>query len=119
MPSVRWVVTDTGERQVVRYWAEPGSRRAPMGLHGLVELRRVRGQVALEVTWSPPWSPMFAALWLLFLGVFRGDGWVTVPVGSMMVLGIGVLYWRSAVLAARELRWAFVKRADGAGGDES
>jgi hypothetical protein len=121
-PSVRWAIADAGDRRVVRFWAEPGSRRAPMGLHGLVHMRRMRGQVALDVAWAPPWSPVFAALWLLFLGLFRGDGWVTVPVGSMMVLGIAVLYWRSAMLAARELRWAFVQGLDddvGPGGDDS
>ncbi len=119
--SVCWIVDASGPHHVVRYWAEPGSRRAPMGLHGLVHLRRARGQVALDVTWAPPWSPVFAALWLVFLGLFRGDGWVTVPVGSMMVLGIAVLYWRSAVLAARELRWAFVNgdAPEDPGGDES
>ncbi|MEZ4323313.1 MAG: hypothetical protein R3F61_37965 [Myxococcota bacterium] len=104
-PMVRWEVRD----DEVVWWAEPGTRRAPMGLRGVVVMRRMPARVALEVTWAPPWSPVFAALWLAALGLVRGEGWVTVPVGSAMLVGIAVLYWRSAVMAARELRWAFVK----------
>ncbi|MCB9674095.1 MAG: hypothetical protein H6737_03210 [Alphaproteobacteria bacterium] len=103
--SVKWEVR--GDE--VLFWAEPGSRAAPMGLHGHVQLAPARGRVALHVSWAPPWSPVLAALWLAVLGLVRGEGWLTVPVGSAMLVGIAVLYWRSAVMAARELRWAFVK----------
>ena len=105
---VRWEVREEG----VLFWADPGSRSAPMGLHGLIRLRRRGGSVVLEVFWAPPWALIFAAIWLICLGLLRGEGWLTVPVGSSMVLGIAVLYWRSALTAARELRWAFVKGED-------
>jgi len=105
---VRWEVCE----DAVLYWAEPRTRSAPMGLHGRIQLVRRGSTVALEVFWAPPWVLVFAALWLIGLGLLRGEGWLTVPVGSSMVLGIAVLYWRSALTAARELRWAFVKGED-------
>lgn len=101
--TVRWA-RDGNE---VLFWS--GNRRAPMGLHGRVLLIGPPGRVAVDVRWSPPLSPILAAVWLAGLGLFRGEGWLTVPVGSLMAGGLVLVYWSSAVTAARELRWAFVK----------
>lgn len=102
--SVHWVLDGT----TVYFWAG----RAPTGLHGRISLVGPPGRVALDVRWAPPWSPLFAALWLIGLGLVRGDGWLTVPVGSMMGVGLLFVYWQAAVTAARELRWALVKGDD-------
>jgi len=43
----------------------------------------------------------------------RGEALTTVPIATMMVLGILVLYRTFAVRAAAELRWALQPAADG------
>lgn len=102
--TVRWKV----DEPVVHFWADPRQRRAPSGLHGVIWLSRQRGAVHLDVRWSPPWSPMLAALWLAGLGAWRGEPQLTVPIACMLVVGVLVLYRQAAVRAARELRWSFV-----------
>lgn len=110
--SVRYAVDEP--RGWVRFWAQPGDRTAPLGLHGVVLLTPTTRGVALEVRWAPPWTVAAALLWFAGLGVARGQGLVTVPV-ALGLLGIGfVLYRDAAARAARELRWAFV-RGDGDG----
>lgn len=95
------------------WWADRDARSAPTLLHGLVQLVPApRGGCAVSVTWAPPWTPVFAALWLIFLGIARGEAQVTVPIGSAMVLAMAVLYLRGARLAAAELRWALAQDVD-------
>ncbi len=101
------------EEELARFWSEPGARRAPMGLHGSVRfLRTRRGDWQPEVRWSPPWSPVLAALWLVGLGAARGEAWLTLPIALAMVAGVFVLYRRSALRAAAELRWRWVSGRD-------
>ena len=95
------------------FWADRDARHLPTLLHGMVQLVPLRSGCALKLTWAPPWTPVIAALWLIALGVVRGEAQVTVPIGSAMVLAMGVLYLRGARLAAAELRWALGSAADG------
>lgn len=111
--SVRWVVDP--EAGVVRFWAQPGSRGAPMGLHGAVTpVRGPGGRVALPVRWAPPWTPFLALLWFGALGVARGQGLLTAPVAVILIVVLALVYRRAAATAAGELRWAFVQAGEGA-----
>lgn len=94
---------------VLWFWSQPGERNAPMGLHGAIRLVRGSRGVHLIVRWSPPWSPMLAAAWLAGLGATRGEAAFTVPIATVMILGILFLYRTYAVKAAAELRWALVR----------
>lgn len=105
--SVRWAVDEEGGH--VRFWAEPGRRTAPMGLHGVVQLVRHNRGVHLPVRWAPPWTPVAALLWFAGLGLTQGQGHLTIPVGLLLVVVLFLLYRQAAVRAARELRWAFVR----------
>jgi hypothetical protein len=109
--SVRWAVDE--DRGVVRFWAGPGDRTAPMGLHGEVALVRGPRGIHLPVRWAPSWTPLLALVWFAGLGLAQGSGHVTVPVGLGLAGLLLVLYRQAAVRAARELRWAFVDRRDG------
>ncbi len=105
--TVKWEVVAPG---VVFWWADPKRRTAPTGLHGVVMLAQTHdGAVSLQVRCAPPLSPLVAALWLGLLGAARGEAHVTVPIATVMVLGIGLLYYERARRAARELRWSFVR----------
>ena len=95
---------------LVRFWAPPGKRTAPMGLHGVVQLSRQGSQVVLDVRWAPPWSPLLAAAWFGGLGLSRGEGSLTLPLAAVMIVGILALYRRAALRAAAELRWHWVAR---------
>lgn len=108
-PSVRWEVA---KPHLVRFWADPSERVTPSGLHGVVVLAQGRSGVELDVRWSPPWTPLVAALWLAVLGTARGEGHVTVPIAVAIVLAIGVLYAERARRIAAELRWAFVRESE-------
>lgn len=110
--SVAWVADEDG---VVRWWAN-GSREGLTGLHGVVRCVRGRHGVSLLVRWSPPWSPLLAAVGLAGFGVARGLPQVTIPVGLAMVGGLFFVYHQGAVRAAAELRWSFVQ---GGGADET
>jgi hypothetical protein len=88
------------------FWADRRKRRAPTLLHGVVTLQPEGRRCALTVHWAPPWTPLVAALWLMVLGVVRGEAQVTVPIGALMVFGIVVLYLQGARQAATELRYA-------------
>ena len=100
--TVRWARRD----DVVLFWVEPGERGGPMGLHGAVRLMRRRG-IEMVVTWSPPWTPLLAAVWLAALGAVRHE-WVTTPIACVLVLVVLFTYRQAAMRAAAELRWAFV-----------
>ncbi|TVQ87070.1 MAG: hypothetical protein EA397_19150 [Deltaproteobacteria bacterium] len=92
------------------FWAQPGARRAPMGLHGcVVFLRSTRG-VHMHVRWAPPWTLLVALLWFAGLGIARGQGFLSVPIALVLAMVIGLSYRNAALRAARELRWAFVQR---------
>lgn len=108
--SVRWEVSSArGDApNLVRFWADPGARTAPTGLHGVVILARGLSGVELEVRWAPPWTPILAAVWLFALGVTRGEAALTGSIAIAMVVGILVLYGERARRAAVELRWAFL-----------
>ncbi len=100
--TVRWERRD----DLVLFWSEPGSREAPMGLHGAIRLWRGPRGVHLLVRWSPPWSPLLAAAWLGGLGIVRREWW-SVPVAAALVFGVLYMYRIYAVRAAAELRYAF------------
>jgi hypothetical protein len=102
--SVRWRV----ESQRVIWWAVPRSGRAPMGLHGCTELVGTVGSFRLNVRWAPPWTPLLALAWFAGIGLARGEGYLTVPVGVFLI-GLIIWMYRSAALrAAAEIRWAIV-----------
>jgi hypothetical protein len=100
--TVRWERHD----DTVLFWADPDDRTAPVGLHGVVLLDRTVRDVHLTVRWSPPWSPLLAAVWLMGLGAVRGEPWLTVPVGLVMIVGIWFVYRSFAMRAAAEVRFA-------------
>lgn len=102
--SVRWEVVG----DLVRFWAEPGDRAAPSGLHGAIRLYDSGGRTGLAVRWSPPWSYLLAAVWLVVLGLMRGEIELTLPIATMLVIGIFVAYQRFAARAVQELRATFV-----------
>ena len=97
---------------VYLYWADRRRRAAPTLLHGVVDLVPSRKGCQLKLRWAPPWTPLLAAIWLMGLGVARGEAQVTVPIGCAMVFGIVVLYLRGARQAATELRYALDRGAD-------
>jgi len=107
--TVHWeVVGEDGD--LVRFWADPDKRRAPSGLRGAVKLYRARGgSVGLAVRWSPPWTLLLAAGWLVVLGIVRQEPQITVPIAIVWVMGVLLIYRQAALRAAAELRWAFVK----------
>ena len=106
--TVNWEVV--GDGQIVRFWADPDQRSAPSGLRGAIHLYRAgAGQVGLSVRWSPPWTLLLAAGWLVMLGVVRHEPQITFPIATVWVLGVLLVYRQAAVRAAAELRWAFVK----------
>jgi hypothetical protein len=106
--SVRWVVDEAAG--LVRWWAQPGARGAPMGLHGVVVLSRgTAGEVRLSARWAPPWTPLLALLWFGALGVGRGQGMLTLPVAAVLIVVLGLVYRSASLTALRELRWAFVQ----------
>ena len=102
--SVRWDRLDG----VVRFWTDPSDRAAPMGLHGLVNFEPTSRGVRLLVRWAPPWTPILAGMWFGVLGLWRGEGLLTVPVGALFVALILHGYRLAALKAAAELRWAFI-----------
>lgn len=114
--TVRYAV-DT-ETQEVRFWARPGDRAAPMGLHGVIGLVRGPRGIHLPVRWSPPFTPFAALIWFAGLGAVRGVGHLTIPVAVVLMAILLVMYRQAAVRAARELRWSFVAGRDGASGSE-
>lgn len=110
-PSVKW---EAGEPGVIRFWADPDERRAPSGLHGVVQLLpRTDGMVELSVRWAPPWVPIAAAMWLAFFGMARGEGGLTIPLALMIAAAILLVYGDRSRRVAQELRASFVE-ADGA-----
>lgn len=107
--TVRWEVSAPN---LVRFWADPGRRTAPTGLHGVVILAQGRRGIELDVRWAPPWSPMFAALWFVSLGIVRGEAHFAVPIAVTMVVGMLFVYRERARRAAVELRWAFLSGSE-------
>jgi hypothetical protein len=104
--TVHWEVS---QPHLVRFWSEPGQRQAPMGLHGIVLLAQGRRGIEMEVRWAPPWSAVLAACWLAGLGIVRGEGMLTVPIATLILVGLVIVYGERARRAAAELRWAFVQ----------
>ena len=104
--SVQWEVAEPG---LVRFWANPDERKAPSGLHGIVQLvPTVGGGYGLSVRWAPPWIPLLAALWLALLGAARGEAALTVPIAVLIVAAILFVYGERARRVAHELRQAFL-----------
>ena len=112
--SVRWEVSPArpDAPRLVRFWGEPRARASPIGLHGAVILHRGPRGIELEVRWAPPWTLVLATIWLVALGIARGEAGLTVPVALVMIVGIVVVYGDRARRAAMELRWAFVSGAE-------
>ncbi|MFK7928421.1 MAG: hypothetical protein AB8H79_09530 [Myxococcota bacterium] len=113
--SVRFATHTDGHE--VLFWANPGDRSAPMGLHGVVGLVRGANGVHLPVRWCPPFTPFFALIWFGGLGASRGQGFVTIPIAILLMGVLIVVYRQSAVRAARELRWRFVSGEDDPAGE--
>jgi hypothetical protein len=105
-PTVRWEV---GPPHLVRFWADPADRAAPLGLHGVVVMREGRRGVALEVRWAPPLTLVLGPLWLALLGAARGDGPLLGAVAAVLLGFGGWWYARAARRAAAELRWSFLE----------
>jgi hypothetical protein len=113
-PTVRW---ELGEPHVVRFWADPADRTAPLGLHGVVVLRESRRGVELELRWAPPLTLLLGPTWLALLGVVRGEGPLMGTVALVFVLLGGAWYLRAARRAAAELRWSFLEACGDSAGD--
>jgi hypothetical protein len=108
--TVRWEVVSDGE--LIRFWADPDKRTAPSGLHGAIRLYGAgSAHIGLAVRWSPPWTLLIAAGWLVVVGIIRDEPQVTVPIAVVWVIGVMVIYRQGAMRAAAELRWAFVKES--------
>lgn len=106
--SVRYRVIEGQGR--ASFWAQPGDRSAPMGLHGNVDLIRTTKGIAMEVRWAPPWTLLVILIWFAGLGVARGMGGLTVPIAAILLVVVVLGYRKAAQRAARELRWAFVQQ---------
>ena len=106
---VHWEVVNPG---LVRFWAPPGGREAPMGLHGVVHLVPSPQGLDLDIRWSPPWSPVLACAWLAGLGITRGEGLIMVSVALVIVAVMAVVYRRFAFGAAAQMRWIWVSSLD-------
>lgn len=107
--TVRW---ERSAPNLVRFWADPSDRVGLAGLHGVVVLAQGRRGIELELRWAPPWTPMFAALWLAGLGLVRGEGPLTVTIGVVICGGMLLVYAERARRAAAELRWSFLQGGD-------
>ncbi len=103
--SVGWVVRD----DEVHFWADPGQRTAPGGMHGKVVLIPTRSGVQLAVTWSPPLASVGALVWVAFLGGMRGELPVAAAIVTLLAVAIGLVYRQAALRAAAELRRAFAQ----------
>jgi len=101
---------------MVAFWADRGDRRLPTMLHGLAIERLQGDRVSLDVRWAPPITPVIAAGWLILLGLARGEGQITVPIGALMIGALVVLYHRGAIQACRSLRFAL--QQEGADAEE-
>ena len=110
--SVCWEV-DPALPGRVRFWVEPRSRSSLGGLHGLVLFRAEAGRVVPEVRWSPPWTPLLAAIWLATVGSTRGEAVVSGVLAAGLVAVLMFAYRSAALRAAAELRWAWAAQ----GGD--
>jgi hypothetical protein len=99
---------------MVAFWADRKERRIPTMLHGLAIERDMGAMISLDVRWSPPFTPLLAAVWLMLLGLVRGEGQITVPIGACMLVAITLLYQRGAQQAAEALRFALQQEDDDA-----
>ncbi len=98
---------------MVAFWADRRDRRLPSMLHGLaIEQATGQQQVLLDVRWAPPFTPVLGATWLIFLGLARGEGQITVPIGVLLLGAVAVLYHRGALQACRTLRFALQNGSD-------
>lgn len=115
--GIRWAVDRSGES--VRWWVDGEDRRRLRGLHGRVDLAvDRRGLVHLGVRWAPWWTPFVACVWLVGVGLFRGDGLDRgVALGTGLALGaiVAVLYHAAAERAVALLRWSLLRGAEGDG----
>lgn len=107
--TVEWEVVAADR---VRFWAAPGSRQAPMGLHGTVQLVQTPRGLRLAVRWSPPWSPVLACVWVAGLGVARGDGLVLLPTALVILGVIAYVYRQYALTGAAQMRWQWVSQGE-------
>ncbi len=88
---------------LIAFRADRRDRRLPSLLHGLAVERVVGAKTVLDVRWAPPFTPIVGASWLIVLGLIRGEGQITVPIGLMMIAALALLYHRGAVQACRTL----------------
>jgi hypothetical protein len=91
------------------FWADPGRRAAPSGLHGAVHFLPTHAGVRLEVRWCVPWTPLVALAWLVAIGAARGELLLTTTVAALLAGAVVVVYRAAAIRAAAELRWHFVQ----------
>lgn len=102
--SVRW---STGPPGWVYFWADPAKRAAPTGLHGAVRLIAGTNGTGLQLSWSPPLTPLLAAAWLGALGVSRGEP-IATAIGAGIAVALMVVYGDRARRCGAELRQSFV-----------
>lgn len=102
------------DAQSVWFWARPGRRGAPVGLHGWIRLvPRGDGRVGMEIRWSPPWIGVLACFWLAGIGVAQDDARFAGPLSMVLLAAIFLIYRQAAVRLAAELRYSLIKDREG------
>ncbi len=96
-----------GEVPVARFWARGGMASATPGLRGAIRFRRWRGVIALDVRWSPPWTPLFMLAWLGSFGAIHGNVVVAIPASLLAASALLLAFRAAAVRAVAELRYAW------------
>jgi hypothetical protein len=100
--GVRWERQEDG---TILWWAKRSGGVA-IGLHGVVYCVRTRRGVHLNVHWAPPLTGGVAACWVALIGAARHEAYLSGPLAAMLLGAILLGYHRSALQAARVLRWA-------------
>jgi hypothetical protein len=90
---LHWQPLDSGE---VIFWADARTRRSPSGLHGVWKLVPTEHGEEARAYWAPPWTPMFAAIWLVGLGATRGDAVMTATIAFGLIGTLGAVYGHMA-----------------------
>lgn len=107
--SLAWEVDE--EAGLVRWWVKPGQR--PSGLHGVVWLVEDHGgRVHLDVRWAPLWTPFLALLWMVPVGVTRGEGPMAGTLAALLMTAILASSWLATPPIAAELRWSLAGGQD-------
>lgn len=104
--SLRWMVDD--DDRVVRFWTHDRAQ-LPRGFHGVAWLLPdSSGRVHLDIRWAPLWTPFVACLWLVLLGIVRGEGAMMSTIAVLLSTALLYANWLAAARAAAELRWSLL-----------